>query len=202
MTSFTRARTAGLAAVGAGLLIGVAVIVTTGAAPAVAGHATAGHAAEPTAGQRTVAPPPVTHHYSLAASAFAPDSLDGTTNDYSNTWDPSRLTNSSNDRCFNAGLSLPPNVTLTSVKVYYTRGDDIMTFEINRQDLVHHTAIQLAHFAASSTTGTPFYTSKSATMKKADAMVNMTTYAYSAGVCPDGSTTFTGLTITYTEPAG
>jgi hypothetical protein len=29
-------------------------------------------------------------------------------------------------------------------------------------------------------------------------MVNMTTYAYGAGVCPDGSTTFSGLTITYT----
>jgi hypothetical protein len=48
---------------------------------------------------------------------------------------------------------------------------------------------------------TPSYTSTSFNIKAADAVVNMTNYAYSVGVCPSGTTTFSGLTITYTQPA-
>jgi hypothetical protein len=62
----------------------------------------------------------VTHHYSLAASAFAPDGLHVTTEDYFNQWDATTLSNQDPGRCFNTGLSLPPNVTLKSVKFYYT----------------------------------------------------------------------------------
>src|SRR5580658_4927046 len=49
----------------------------------------------------------VTHHYSLAASAFAPDGLHDVTEDYFNAWDPSTLSNTDAGRCFDAGLSLP-----------------------------------------------------------------------------------------------
>jgi len=142
----------------------------------------------------------VTHHYSLAASAFAPDGLHDTTEDYFNLWDSSTLSNTDAGRCFNTGLSLPPNVTLKSVKIYYTAGPTEMYFEINRQDLANHTAVELV---TTDTTeeSTPTYTSATLNFKAADAMVNMTNYAYSAGVCPNGDTTFTGLTITYTQPA-
>jgi hypothetical protein len=51
------------------------------------------------------------------------------------------------------------------------------------------------------TTSTPVYTSTTETFPAADAMVSMGKYAYSAGVCPNGNTTFSGLTITYTLPA-
>jgi hypothetical protein len=32
-------------------------------------------------------------------------------------------------------------------------------------------------------------------------VVNMTKFAYSAGVCPRGTSTFSGITITYTQAA-
>jgi hypothetical protein len=143
----------------------------------------------------------VTHHYSLAASAFAPDGLHTTTDDYFNQWDPSTLSNTDDGRCFNTGLSLPPNVTLKSVKAYYTAGSTAMFFEINRQDLVNHTAINLID-TDTAIASTPAYTSTTLNFPKATAVVNMTNYAYSVGVCPNGTTTFSGLTITYTQPAG
>jgi hypothetical protein len=74
----------------------------------------------------------VTHHYSLAASAFMPDGLHGTTNDYFNQWDPTTLSNQQSGRCFNTGLSLPPNVTLKSIKFYYTAGSAVMFLDLNR----------------------------------------------------------------------
>jgi len=40
------------------------------------------------------------------------------------------------------------------------------------------------------------------TVPATDAAVNYSKYAYSAEVCPLGSTTFSGLTVTYTQPAG
>lgn len=142
----------------------------------------------------------VTHHYSLAASAFAPDGLHSTTNDYFNQWDPSTLSNTAVGRCFNAGLSLPPNVTLKSIKFYYTAGSAVMFLDLNRQDLVNHSGVDLVS-ADTTIDSTPAYTSSSFNIKAADAVVNMTNYAYSVGVCPSGTTTFSGLTITYTQPA-
>jgi hypothetical protein len=142
----------------------------------------------------------VTHHYSLAASAFAPDGLHTTTEDYFNEWDPTTLSNTDAGRCFNTGLSLPPNVTLKSVKVYYTAGSAEMYFEVNRQDLVNHTATLLVSTDTTEDT-TPTYMSTTLDFKAATASVNMTNDAYSVGVCPSGTTTFSGLTITYTQPA-
>lgn len=142
----------------------------------------------------------VTHHYSLAASAFAPDGLHDTTEDYFNEWDPTTLVNQDTGRCFNAGLSLPPDITLKSVKAYYTVGSVTLEFQVNRQDLANHTGGTLVSFD-SAIASTPVYTSTSANFPAADAVVNMTNYAYSAGVCFSGTTTFSGLTITYTQPA-
>lgn len=144
--------------------------------------------------------PTVTHHYSLAASAFAPDGLHDTSDDYFNLWDPSTLSNTDDGRCFNAGLSLPVGITLKSVTVYYTASSTGMLVEMNRQDLPAHTAINLVEFDTAIVT-TPAYTSVTKTIPASDASVNMTKYAYSFGVCPSGDTTFSGLTITYTEPA-
>ena len=144
----------------------------------------------------------VTHHYSLAASAFAPDGLHNTTEDYFNSWDPTTLSNQDAGRCFDTGLSLPPSITLKSVKVYYTAGSATMFFEINRQDLVNHTATEMVSFDSTAVTTTPVYTATTKTIPAADAKVNMGTYAYSVGVCPNGNTTFSGLTITYTQAAG
>jgi hypothetical protein len=143
----------------------------------------------------------VTQHYSLAASAFAPDGLHNTTEDYFNQWDPATLSSQDSGRCFNVGLVLPPNATLKSVTIYYTEGSSALYFEINRQTLATHTATELVTFD-SPTLATPAYTSTIQTVPKAVAAVNMARYAYSAGVCPSGNTTFSGLTITYTQPAG
>jgi hypothetical protein len=144
----------------------------------------------------------VTHHYSLAASAFAPDGLHNTADDYFNQWDPTTLSNQDSGRCFNTGLSLPPSITLKSVKVYYTAGSTAMFFEINRQDLATHAGTEVVSFDTTAITTTPAYMSTTKTIPAADATVNMGTYAYSVGVCPNGNTTFSGLTITYTQPAG
>jgi hypothetical protein len=180
MKLITRARAGYLVTLASGIAIGLAIVGTASAAPG--------------------APAPVTHHYTIAASAFAPDELDitTTTNDYFNQWDPTALTNTG-DRCFDAGLALPPGATLTSVTVYYAAGDAAMYFELNRQELSNHTGTAYVSFNTS-TTGTPGYTSTTKTIPSADAVVNMGKYAYSAGVCPSGNTFFSGLNITYTQP--
>jgi hypothetical protein len=142
----------------------------------------------------------VTHHYSLAASAFTPDGLHDTTEDYFNQWDPTTLTNMDPGRCFNAGLSLPVNATLKSARFYYTAGSTAMFFELNRQDLVNHSAGEMVA-DDTTTAATPTYTSQSVPIPAVYAAVDMAKYAYSVGVCPSGSTTFSGLIITYTVPA-
>jgi hypothetical protein len=139
----------------------------------------------------------VTHHYSLAASAFAPDHLGDPTKDYFNAWDPTTLSDPGH-RCFNTGLSLPPNAVLKSVTAYYTKGSSTMSFEINRQNLTNHTSKVLVEIQPSTTAGTPVYSHTTKSVAKSVAQVNMTNFAYSAGACPAGSTTFSGLTITYT----
>jgi hypothetical protein len=139
-----------------------------------------------------------THTYSLAASAFAADSSGDS---YYNAWDPSALTESTG--CANAGLSLPDNATLKSVTIYYTSGDNGLTFQLTKQDLLNHTFKDLAAYASKSST-TSTYTEAT---KKLNSRVKYGTYAYSVGVCPDSdstsisdSTSFSGLTITYTTP--
>jgi hypothetical protein len=136
------------------------------------------------------------HHYSLAASAFAPDSLHPTASDYFNQWDPTTLSDASGGgRCFNAGVVLPDGAKITAVTFYYTEGSNIMYFELNRQDLVDHTYLDLASFNTA-TTGTPFYTSTVLGLTANN--IFHTNDAYSFGVCPAGTTTFSGATISYT----
>jgi hypothetical protein len=185
----TRTSAGHLAVLAAGVAIGFAAVGSATAAPA----ATASAAA---AGAKAS-----THHYSLAASAFAPDGLHNTAADYFNAWDPSTLSNQDSGRCFNSGLSLPSSAVLKSVTVYYTAGTSVMYFELNRQDLINHTAAQLISFDSATTTS-PAYTVTTKQVPPAGALVNMKDYAYSAGVCPAGNTGFSGLTITYTLPAG
>jgi hypothetical protein len=176
-----------LGALAAGVAAGVAVFGSAAATPA----ASAAPAVVKT----------VTHHYSLAASAFFPDGLHNTADDYKNLWDPSTLSNTDGGRCFNAGLSLPTGITLKSVTVYYTTGSDTLLFNLNRQDLINHTSSGLAEFSSVSSS-TSAYTSATKPIPAADAAVDYTKYAYSASVCPNPGTTFSGLDITYTQGAG
>jgi hypothetical protein len=182
MKLMTRGRASTLATLAAGAAIGFFAIGTTAAS-----------AASPAATT-------VTQHYSLAASAFTPDGLHTTTDDYFNEWDPATLTNTDNGRCFNAGLSLPPKAMLKSITVYLTAGSAAMYFEVNEQTLATHVSSELITFDSTANTGTPAYTAITKTFP-ANTMVNMAQNAYSSGVCPSGDTTFSGFTITYTVPA-
>lgn len=179
MKIVTKTRASHLITLAAGLVLGFTAVGTAAAVSA------------------SPAAPTVTHHYSLAASAFAPDGLHDVTKDYFNSWDPTTLSDSG-VRCFNTGLSLPPNAVLKSVTMYYTKGSGAMSFEINRQTLTNHTYKILVEIRPSTTTGTPVYSHTTKSVPKSLSSVNMTNFAYSAGVCPDGNTTFSGLTITYT----
>lgn len=184
MKLMTRTRAGYLVTLAAGAAIGIS---TVGIAAATPGHpAPASH--------------PVTHHYALAASAFAPDSLQDPSEDYYNLWDASTLSNKDGDRCFDAGLSLPPGARLKYVTFYYTQGTtSSIYFEINRQNLIAHTSRTLVHQSAGGTGSTSTkYTHAKKWFNSKYATVNMTYYAYSAGVCPLGDATFTGLIITYT----
>jgi hypothetical protein len=179
MKIVTKARASHLITLAAGLVLGFTAVGTAAAVSA------------------SPAAKTVTHHYSLAASAFAPDHVGDPTHDYFNVWDPTTLSDSG-DRCFNAGLSLPPNAVLKSVTLYYTDGSGDLTFEINRQNLTNHTFNRLIKIRPASTAGTPVYSHTTKSLPKSLSSVNMGTYAYSAGVCPAATTTFSGLTLTYT----
>jgi hypothetical protein len=169
-----------VAAMVAGLAIGVTAVGSALAAPA--------------------APKTVTHHYALAASAFAPDSLGNVDKDYYNQWDPTTLASTvGGRRCFNAGLSLPAGVTLKSITFYVMTGDSTMSFELNRQNLIKHTFVELT-FGNANTTSTPTYTAVTKKIKASQAKVDMGRFAYSVGVCPKGTTTFSGIIVTYTQP--
>ena len=86
---------------------------------------------------------------------------------------------------------------LKTVKIYYTAGSTAMYFEINKQILASQTDSTLVTLNTATAT-TPTYASATRTFPTTGSMVNMAQDAYSACVCPSGSTTFTGLTITYT----
>ena len=182
MSSITRSRLGYLATLGAGILMGVAAVgtaVASSSAPAKV----------------------VTHHFALAASAFAPDSLGDPAKDFSINWDPAELSNTAT-RCFNAGLALPLNATLKSVTFYFIKGSSSMALEVNRQNLIKHTYAILARTTTKTTAGTAVYSSVTVPIARGKAAVDMGRYAYSAGVCPSGNTRFSGLIITYTAPAG
>jgi hypothetical protein len=177
----TRARAGYVVTLAAGVAIGTAAVGTAAAVQAAPAAKT------------------VTHHLALAASALAPDSIGSAADDYFNQWDPSTLTNKADSRCFDAGLTLPPSSTLKSITFYYTRGSLQLYAELNRQNLAKHTATILA--SVTSRTATPtIYTAITKKVPAADATVNMATYAYSIGACPQGTSTFSGVNITYTTP--
>ena len=136
------------------------------------------------------------NHLTIGAAAFAPDGLHGTTEDYFNQWDPTTLSNQNDGRCFNTGVQLPNGAKLSSMTAYFTEGSTAMFIELNRQNLSNHTFIDLADFYTTSTTGTPTYTSM--TVPITQKITVNSTFAYALGVCPNGTTTFSGVTINYT----
>jgi hypothetical protein len=179
MTFLSRIRGGYLATLAAGLAIG---FVTVGTASAGSAHAAA-----------------TVKHYSIAASAFAPDSILNPAMDYNNTWDPSTLTNNAPGRCFAAGVALPNNATLRSVTFYYTNGSQQqLQAELNRQNLAAHQSKLLVDFLSPRPTGTPTFEKSTVNITSGN-VVNTAKYAYSVGVCPNKDATFTGVTITYTS---
>lgn len=187
MRSRTKLRIGALTALAAGLAIGLTAAGTAAAQ------------AQPASQAARTPVKWVTHHFALAASAFAPDGLHDTSQDYFNQWDPATLSDQDAGRCFNAGLQIPTSITLKSVTAYYTQGSGVLYFEVSRQDLVNHTAAQLLDYDTTASTGSPAYTSTTTPVPAAYAVVNMKTYAYTVGVCPTASTTFSGLVITYSQ---
>ncbi len=138
------------------------------------------------------------HHFALAASAFAPDSLRGATNDYFNGWNPSILSNSEAGRCFDAGVSLPNGATIRSVSFFYTNGATNHFFgELNRQQLGTHQSKILASFNSVPTGTSPVYSKTTKTISTSN-VVDTARFAYSFGVCPFGDATFTGARVNYT----
>ncbi len=135
-------------------------------------------------------------YYSIAASGFAPDGLHTTTEDYFNEWDPTTLSNQDSGRCFNASVHLPDGVKMVSATFYYTAGSLAMYQELNEQDLATHTSTEVVSFD-SAIASTPTYTSTVKTIAKANQVVD-TRDAYSLGVCPGGTSTFSGVTIAFT----
>lgn len=198
MTLVTRSRVSYLIALAAGAAIGIAAIGSATAAPATRTARTTRTAAAGPAARN--APKTVTHHYSLGASAFAPDDLGNTSSDYFNDWDPTNLSEVGGGRCFNAGLSLPDGATLKSVTFYYTSGSAGMNMEVNRQNLTVHSFARLAVADIPAQAGATRYVWKTFKVNPAEAKVDMSRFAYQAGVCPHGTSSFSGLIITYTQP--
>lgn len=195
----TRGRWLGLAVSSAAA---VAVIAAGSSAMAASGgaHGTNYRTAPVAAAQQPRALTPATttvHYYSLAASAFAPDGVHSTSADYFNQWNPSTLSDNDPSRCFNAGLSLPDGAHLQSVTLYYTGSTVAMYFDINQQMLATHSSTELISLGTTPVT-TPAYSSVTKNFPTGTT-VHMAANAYSAGACPSGATTFTGLTIKYTS---
>jgi hypothetical protein len=143
-------------------------------------------------------PAPKAHHWSIAASGFAPDSLDTPTNDYFNRWDFAKLTNSDSGRCFNASVHLPNGATIKSVTFYYTNGaNDGISGELNRQNLLGQKFSVLADLSTHPNGTTPKYTSKTIKVT-GGGLVDTSRFAYGLGACPDGDSAFSGVIIAYT----
>jgi hypothetical protein len=168
------------------LVSGVAIGVTA------AGQAAASPQAEAVTSATTV------HHYTVAASAFVPDSLQGATNDYYSQWNPSSLINFEPSRCFDASAVLPNGVTIHSVTFFYTNGSaNHFSGELNRQNLTTHESKILAEFTSQPTGTSPAYTKTTRTIKTSN-VVDTSRFAYSFGVCPFGDAAFTGVMVNYT----
>jgi hypothetical protein len=179
MTFFNRIRGGYLATLAAGLAIGFIAVGTASA--------------------RSLPDATTVKHYTIAASAFAPDAILDPARDYTNSWDPSTLSNAAPGRCFNAGVALPDNAKLRSVTFYYTNGSQQrFQAELNRQNLAAHQSRVLVDFLSARPTGTATFTKSTVNITAAN-VVNTAKYAYSVGVCPFEDATFTGVTITYTS---
>ena len=177
---FDRLRIRDLVLLGAGVAVGALIVVG------------------PSAGAKTnPKPKTVVNHLSLDASAFVPDGLHDTTQDYFNSWDPQTLTNNDVGRCFDAPVALPTNATMKRITFYYSAGTASMYVELNRQNLAAHTDLILTTFSTA-TAVSPTYTASTRGIPAASAVVNNLTYAYSIGVCPTANTSFTGVDITFT----
>lgn len=136
------------------------------------------------------------NHYTLAASAFAPDGTHTINEGWFSGWYPSTLSNTTPFRCFAAGVVLPSGATIKSVTFHFTQGSGFFQGQLNRQTLSNHTFLELAYAATTGITGTPYYTSE--TVKVTKGQVVNSSDGYSLGACFYGTTTFSGATVNYT----
>lgn len=142
-------------------------------------------------------PSPKTGYVNVSTMAFAPDSLQGATDDYFNTWNES-LTNQATGRCFNAGVNLPQGATMTKVTFYY-RSDatsDLGGYLV-RRNAAHGSGVYVV--SVSPTDDDDVATEVSASIPSTYRTVNNKKFAYGVGVCMDTEgTRFDGARITYT----
>jgi hypothetical protein len=138
-----------------------------------------------------------TGYLSVSSMDFAPDSLQGATNDYVNAWDGS-LSNSALGRCFNAGVNLPQGAKMTQITFYYQSD---ATSDLGGYLVRRNPASGSGTYAV---TSTPADNSNIATSVTAAIPLNYRTinnkkYAYGVGVCLETEgTLFNGARITYT----
>lgn len=74
-----------------------------------------------------------------------------------------------------------------------------MYFEINRQDLVNHTDRMLVSLESAQGT-TPTYMATTEAIPSALGVIHYGNDAYSAGVCPNADSTFSGIRLSYSTP--
>jgi hypothetical protein len=139
---------------------------------------------------------PKTGYLNVSSMAFAPDSLQGATDDYFNTWNES-LTNQAAGRCFNAGVSLPQGATMTKITFYY-RSDatsDLGGYLVRRNP-ANGSGKYVVTVAP--TDDLDANSSVTASIPLAYRTVNNKTFAYGVGVCMDTEgTRFDGVRVTY-----
>jgi hypothetical protein len=140
---------------------------------------------------------PKTGYLNVTTMAFAPDSLQGATDDFFNTWNES-LTNQAAGRCFNAGVNLPQGATMTKVTFCY-RSDatsDLGGYLVRRNP-AHGSGIYVV--TVSPADDDDVATEVTASIPATYRTVNNKKFAYGVGVCMDTEgTSFDGARITYT----
>jgi len=142
---------------------------------------------------------PAAHHWSIAASGFAPDHIAtaSPSTDYFNRWDFANLSDAGG-RCFNASVHIPNGATIKSVTFYYTNGATNDFYgELNRQGLPTKKSAVLARFTSTVTGTTPKYTHTTVKVL-GGGLVDTSRFAYGLGVCPQGDSAFSGAIVSFT----
>lgn len=140
---------------------------------------------------------PKTGYLNVSTMDFAPDNLQGATDDYFNVWDTS-LSNLAVGRCFNAGINLPQGAKMTQITFFYQSDatSDLGGYLVRRTP-----ASGVGTYAVTSTPvdDSDVATSVTSAIPLSFQTINNRKYAYGVGVCmSSGGTLFNGARIKYT----